>query len=310
MNTNITTSESQNSQVNNGILSAVSSYVIWGMFPLYFYLIKAIPASEVMAHRVVGALIIVLIYDFIKKPKVRWFDMAKDIKVLGFCLLTTFLLSVNWLVSMWAVMNGYALEASLGFFMNPLVSVFIGMLFFKEKPSTLQAIAIAIALVAVVYLTVAYNKIPIIPLVLSFSFALYGTLRKSKGLHPFAGLTVETIIATPFAIAYLVYIYMNGTMQFGRPDMIVANIGVVLSGLFTIVPLILFLSALPKIKLSTVGILQYITPTLHFILAVTILGESLSVNKLVAFIMIWISIFIFMIPILKPKKLKPKKVLA
>lgn len=277
------------------IAMVISSYVIWGLFPLYFYIIRAIPASEVMAHRVIGALLIVLVFDWLTKPSVRWFDLIRNRKQFLFCTLTALLLSINWLVTMWAVMNGHALEGSLGFFMNPLVNIFIGMIFFKESLSKAQLFALGMTLVAVIYLTVSTGKIPWVAIILSLSFALYGSLRKHKKLPPFAGLAVETIIATPVALAFLAYLYQWGEPKFATQGHTVATIGVLFSGFVTILPLILFLSALPKLKLSLVGFLQYITPTLNFILAITVLGEHIDSQKLYVFIMIWISLIIFMI---------------
>lgn len=282
----------QNGDNRLGVLLALSGYLFWGVFPLYIYWIREVPALEILAHRVVWSALFLVVIDCIWRPKVRWFNLIRSARAVGISLLSVLFLSANWLIFIWAISNEMALEASLGYFINPLMSVAMAVLILREKLDKSKLIAILFALLGVGYIIVRTGTLPWVALLLAFCFAMYGLLHKKFGIDGYAGLTVETLLALPIALIYFWVLANNDAMVFGSGDWQLDG-ALMLAGFVTVAPLMLFLLALPLLTLTTIGLLQYVAPTMQFFVSVYILGEALSMDKLIGFIFIWIGLFIY-----------------
>ncbi len=275
-----------------GVLNALGCFGIWGLFPIYFKLIGHVPALEVLAHRILWSVIVLLALILIQG---RWHAFRKefrDWRRLRFYLLTTLLISSNWLLYIWAVQEGRILEASLGYYINPLVNIALGVLFLHERLNPRQWAAITFAAIGVLVLMVGYGLIPWVSLSLALSFGSYGMLRKKAG-HPAAlGLGVETALLAPIALLFLLVLAVRGTGAFGvgdgRTDLLLLA-----TGLITVAPLLLFLEATRLLRLSTVGLIQYMTPTLQFLLAVAVYREPFTSIHLAAFSCIWLALALY-----------------
>jgi chloramphenicol-sensitive protein RarD len=278
--------------MNKGMLYAVGAYTLWGFFPIYWKMLQDVPASEILGHRMVWSFLFVTAVLTFQR---RW-DWLKPVlknrRVLALSVLTGFMLAVNWLVFLWAVNNGFIVESSLGYFINPLVSVVMGVLFLRERLRPVQWTAVAIAAAGVLYLTVGYGSPPWIALTLAGSFALYGLLRKTGALNSIQGLTMETAAMFPFAILYLLYLAVGKQGHFMQGGTLTTLL-LALGGAVTAVPLILFAAGARRIPLSMVGILQYIAPTLQFLIGVFVYHEPFTTERLIGFSIIWFALFIY-----------------
>jgi chloramphenicol-sensitive protein RarD len=266
---------------NAGVLSAIVAYTLWGLLPIYWKSIHTVPAFEVLCHRTVWSLTFVLLLLLWKKHW-SWLDQARKSRatIITF-LVTSSILGINWFVYIWAVNAGHILDASLGYFINPLISVLLGMLFLGERLRPWQWVAIGIALCGVVFLTVGYGAFPWIALTLALTFGFYGLLRKTASLEALEGLALETAVLSVPALAYLVYLELTGTASFGH------------AGIVTALPLLLFASAARKVTLATVGILQYIAPTMQFLLGALVYGETFTETRLIGFGTVWIALIVY-----------------
>lgn len=278
--------------MNKGMLYAIGAYTLWGFFPIYWKMLQDVPASEILGHRMVWSFLFVTAVLTFQR---RW-DWLKPVlknrRVLALSVLTGFMLAVNWLVFLWAVNNGFIVESSLGYFINPLVSVVMGVLFLRERLRPVQWTAVAIAAAGVIYLTIGYGSPPWIALTLAGSFALYGLLRKTGALNSIQGLTMETAAMFPFAILYLLYLAVNQQDHFMQGGTLTTLL-LALGGAVTAVPLILFAAGARRIPLSMVGILQYIAPTLQFLIGVFVYHEPFTTERLIGFSIIWFALFIY-----------------
>jgi chloramphenicol-sensitive protein RarD len=276
--------------MNKGMLYAVGAYTLWGFFPIYWKMLQDVPASEILGHRMVWSFLFVTAVLTFQR---RW-DWLKPVlknrRVLALSVLTGFMLAVNWLVFLWAVNNGFIVESSLGYFINPLVSVVMGVLFLRERLRPVQWTAVAIAAAGVLYLTVGYGSPPWIALTLAGSFALYGLLRKTGALNSIQGLTMETAAMFPFAILYLLYLAVGKQGHFMQGGTLTTLL-LALGGAVTAVPLILFAAGARRIPLSMVGILQYIAPTLQFLIGVFVYHEPFTTERLIGFSIIWFAVY-------------------
>lgn len=269
----------------SGVLQGLGAYGIWGFFPVFWKALGHVPALEVLFHRVVWSFVLLLIAAAIIG---RWRYLVAAVtsrRILGVLSLTTLLIAVNWLVFIWAVNSGHVLESSLGYFINPLVNVLLGMVFLRERLNRWQAVAVALAAAGVIVLTVAQGQPPWVSLILAFTFGFYGLLRKRCSVDAIVGLTVETAILTPVAALYLAYLAVDGQGMFGTDR--ATDLLLVVGGAVTAVPLLLFAGAARRLRYVTVGLLQYIAPTMHFILAVSLYGEPLTSAHLITFACIW-----------------------
>ncbi|GAB4265970.1 MAG: EamA family transporter RarD [Candidatus Promineifilaceae bacterium] len=278
--------------MNKGMLYAVGAYTLWGFFPIYWKMLQDVPASEILGHRMVWSFLFVTAVLAFQR-RWDWLEpILKNRRVLLLSVLTGFMLAVNWLVFLWAVNNGFIVESSLGYFINPLVSVVMGVLFLRERLRPVQWTAVAIAAVGVIYLTVGYGSPPWIALTLAGSFGLYGLLRKTGALNSIQGLAMETAAMFPFAILFLLYLAVNQQGHFIQGG-VQTTLLLALGGAVTAVPLILFAAGARRIPLSMVGILQYIAPTLQFLIGVFVYHEPFTKERLVGFGIIWFALFIY-----------------
>jgi chloramphenicol-sensitive protein RarD len=278
--------------MNKGVLYGIAAYALWGLFPLYWKQLHQVPALEVIGHRIGWSFLLLIIYVVVTN---QWKDLrsvAFKPKTIGVYSIAAVFLSLNWLIYVWGVNAGYIVETSLGYFINPLVSVLLGVIFLRERLRPWQWAPVGIAAIGVGYLTIVYGRPPWIALSLAFSFGLYGFLKKLSPLGSLYGLTLETGIVFPIALIYLVFVGFTGTGAFlregGRVDLFLAGAGIV-----TTIPLLMFASAAKQIPLTLVGLLQYITPTLQFLIGVLVYREPFDHSHLIGFGIVWIALIIF-----------------
>jgi len=278
--------------MNRGILFAIGAYLIWGFMPVYIKLLAEVPPLQILGHRIVWSFLFLAIVIVVLKQTASLRKAVVGMRVLGIYLAAALLLAVNWLTYIFAINGGHVVESSLGYFINPLVSVLLGVIFFHERLRKWQWTAVGIATLGVVYLTVDYGRLPWIAVILALSFGLYGLVKKAAPLGALHGLTLETGLLFIPALAYLAWESFQGSGAFGAGD---TGLSVLLAmaGLVTAIPLLMFGSAARSIPLSMVGLLQYIAPTCQFLLGVLVYQESFSAARLVGFMIIWTALVIF-----------------
>ncbi|HEX9385774.1 MAG TPA: EamA family transporter RarD [Anaerolineales bacterium] len=278
--------------MNKGILNGIAAYAMWGVFPIYWKLLHEVPALQVIGHRISWSFILLILFILLTKQWKDFRTAALTAKTLGIYAVAGVLLTVNWLVYVWGVNAGFIVETSLGYFINPLLSVLLGVIFLHERLRPAQWIPVALATAGVTYLTVAYGRLPWIALSLAFSFGFYGFVKKLAPLGSLYGLTLETGIVFPFALIYLAFIGLNSTGAFlhkgAQIDLLLIGAGIV-----TTIPLLMFASAARQIPLTVVGLLQYIAPTMQFLIGVFLYKEPFDQAHLIGFGIVWIALIIF-----------------
>ncbi len=288
-----------------GFWLAFAGYSLWGIFPIYFYLVRHVSAPEVLAHRIIWSMVLLLCISYLFKSKVKWHQLVKSASTLVPCLFSSLFLSTNWLIFIWAIGNQMAIEGSLGYFINPLISVLMGMIFLGERLNKYQIIAISFAFIGVLFLIFKVGQFPWVALSLAITFAIYGLIHKKYGVDALAGLTLETIIAAPLAVLFMVYLFACEQNAFLAINHWTDSL-LLMAGIVTSLPLLLFLSALPLLRLSTVGLLQFIVPTLHLLVAIYVLAEPFNQNKFFAFCIIWTGLLIFSFDTIRQRRLRNK----
>jgi chloramphenicol-sensitive protein RarD len=279
-------------ETNKGLVYAISSYTIWGLLPLFWRLLQDVLPGEILAHRIVWACVLTVGLVLAHKQWAVLWRALRQPKVLGTFAVTALLLSVNWFVYIWAVNNGHVVETSLGYFINPLVSVVLGMLFLNERLRIGQGLAVGLAFLGVLYLTIVYGSPPWISLILAFSFGVYGLLRKTGSLESLVGLTLETLLIAPVALAFLLYQEFTIGGAFGHAGF-ATSLLLAASGIVTAVPLLLFAAGARRLTLTAVGLTQYIAPTIQFLLGITLFGEPLTPQRLIGFVLIWLALAVY-----------------
>ncbi|WP_407080031.1 EamA family transporter RarD [Arthrobacter jinronghuae] len=274
-----------------GILFGIGAYGLWGLLPLYFMVLKPAGAVEIVANRVVWSLVFCAILLTVMRAWKPMLAAGRTPRTVGTLAGAALLIAVNWLTYSWAVLNEHAVEAALGYFINPIVSVLLGVLVLKEKLRPLQWAAMAVGFIAVLVLAFAYGNVPWVALALAFSFGFYGLVKKGIGsrVDAVSSLTIETAVLTPIAIGVMIWLSMTGaatltTNGAGHLWLLVA------SGIITAVPLIFFGAAARRLPLSTVGLLQYLAPTLQFILALTVFKEAMPPERWAGFGLVWLAL--------------------
>ncbi len=277
-----------------GQFYAVLAFLFWGgLSPIYFKEVASVNSFEVLVYRVIFSVIFLIPLIFYKKEIKNLFFILRDKRKIYYLFISTFFISLNWLVFIWAIANEKILETALGYYINPLVNVLLGFLVFNEKMEKNQYIAIVLAISAVFYQFISLGYIPIISLFLAVSFGIYGMLRKKIEVGSIVGLFVEVLLLLPFAFLYLVYLYFNGGIAFMQNSDFYTSFMLSLAGLITIIPLLLFNGAATRMKLTTLGFFQYIGPTVAFLLAVFVYKEEFNIDKLITFTLIWIALIFF-----------------
>ncbi len=275
-----------------GMVWGLSAYLMWGFIVFYFRAVGHVPALEVLAHRVVWS---VLLLGITLGFRGRWREnlaVAYKPRALATLALSTVLIATNWFTFIWAIANEQTLQASLGYFINPLVNVTLGFVFLRERLSPLRWLSVGLAASAVLLLIVQQGTVPVVALVLAFSFGFYGLLRKIMPVDSLVGLTVETKLMLPLATGYLVWLQSRGEMVFLSLDRS-TDVLLILAGVITAIPLLCFANGARRLDYATMGLLQYIAPTLQFAIAVKVLGEPLHAVQLAAFGLIWIGLGIY-----------------
>lgn len=281
-----------NAQFRQGLLFGLAAYGMWGVFPAYFKLTDSVSAEMVVAHRIVWSVLFVGVFLYVRG---RWQEIAEIFRQpanLRNLTASSLLIAFNWLVFVWAVENKQVLDVSLGYFINPLVSILIGLIVLQERLSKGQWIAVTIAALAVLFEAVLAGGLPWVSLVLAFTFGGYGYVRKVTPVKATPGLFVETVLLLPFAAGYLLLSASRGedALMLADPSVLAALIG---TGIVTAFPLICFSSAARRLPLFMLGLMQYIAPSMHFLMAVYVWGEPLDETKLIGFVMIWAALLIF-----------------
>ncbi len=278
--------------MNKGIWYAIGAYATWGLFPIYWKWLHAVPALQLVGHRIGWSFLLLCAVILLSKQWRAFRAAALNRRVLLIYLVAALLIGVNWLTYIWAVNAGFIVETSLGYFINPLLSVLMGVIFLRERLRPMQWLPIGLAAAGVLYLTFAYGALPWIALTLAFSFGLYGLIKKVAPLNSLHGLTLETGILFLPALVYLLYAEAAGTAAFlhtgAGSDLLLIGAGTV-----TTIPLLLFASAARRIPLSLVGILQYIAPTLQFLLGVLVYHEPFDQAHFIGFGIVWAALIFF-----------------
>ena len=276
-------------QTLHGAYFALSAYLFWGFIPIYFKLVDHVSPWEILCHRVIWSVILlmgILVYTQ------QLGALKVDARVIRRLLLTSALLSVNWLVYIYAIVNGNIVETSLGYFINPLVSVFLGVIFLSERLRPLQWLAIVIAASGITFQLIYFGAIPWIGLTLAFTFGFYGLMRKNLNLPSVPGLALETILILPFASLGLFWFYTSGNIDFGTVNL-QTDILLIMGGFITSFPLLCFAAAVTRLSLTAVGMFQYIAPSLSLVLAIIVYDEPFGIDRIITFTCIWIALVIF-----------------
>ncbi len=278
--------------MNKGVLYAISAYALWGLLPLFWKILEDIPAFQILCHRISWSLVFLLFIQLIRR-NFNWLkDAIKNKKIVITFLITSILLSANWFTYIWAVNNDRTIEASLGYFINPLLTVMLGVFFLRERPDKWSWVAISLAGIGIGYTIIIFGSVPWIALVLAGSFSVYGLLRKQAALNSLQGLTLETMLLFLPSTFMLIYFETKGIGSFGHVTF-TKNVYLFLAGIVTSVPLLLFAAAARRIELTSLGILQYIAPTLQFLIGLLVFREDFSRSRLVGFSFVWIALIIY-----------------
>lgn len=275
-----------------GAIYGASAYLLWGLFPLYWPLLAPSSALEVLAHRILWSLVVVVVLLAVTRRlgaiRAALSDRGRALKL----ALAAVVIAINWGTYIYGVSSGQVVETSLGYFVNPIVTVLLGVVVLGERLRPAQWTALGAAFLAVVVLTVENGRPPWIALTLAFSFGTYALLKKTAGVGAVEGLAIETAVLLPVAAAYVLLLGVTGASTFGSEGAGHAGL-LALSGIITAVPLLLFGAAASRVPLTTLGVLQYLAPTLQFLLGVTLLDEPLPLVKLLGFVLVWIGLALF-----------------
>ena len=278
--------------MRTGILSAASAFLCWGLFPLYFHAIVEVPSLQILAHRMLWSLLFLVIVLTVRRQW-AWLKLLRQPRIVASFIASAVLLSINWLIYIWAVNNGHVIESSLGYFITPLVNITIGYLLLKERLRPAQWLAVSVAALGVAWLSWQAGSVPWIALALAVSFGGYGLLRKTAALGALEGLSFETMVLFPVAAAYVAWLTVHGQNAFINTESTTTRVLLMAAGPITAVPLLLFAAGARKIPLSVLGLLQYLSPTLQFLLGVWIFHEAFTAERLVGFALIWLALALF-----------------
>ncbi|MGX9419369.1 EamA family transporter RarD [Vibrio sp. WJH972] len=292
-------------QSRKGVSYAVGAYTMWGISPIYFKVLHDVPALDILSHRIIWSFVFLAGLVLISRQAIVLKEIVQSKKKMGILLVTSLLVATNWLVYIWAVNSDHMLDASLGYYINPLVNVLLGMLFLGERLRKLQWLAVLLAAIGVGVQIIVFGSIPIVAIVLAVTFGFYGLLRKKVSVGSQTGLFVETLFLVPAALIYVFFITDSATSDF-TSNSLSFNLLLMSAGFVTTLPLLSFASAAARLKLSTLGFFQYIGPSIMLILAVIFYGEVFSLDKAITFGFIWAALLLFSIDGLKTHKALPK----
>lgn len=276
----------------NGALSALSAYLLWGFAPIYFKLLNDIEPGEILMHRVIWSALFLLVMIVVMKKWSQLVAVCRQPKILLLLSLSASFLAVNWFLFIWAINNNHLLDASLGYYINPLFNVVLGMLFFNERLRRNQLIAVGLALIGVLVQLVALGTLPIISLALASTFAIYGLIRKKLPVNSFIGLFIESLLMLPIALIYWFFFVETSTsnMLINTTSL---NFTLIMAGVVTTAPLLFFTVAAKRLALSTLGFFQYLGPSIMFLLATFYYQETMKSAELITFIFIWAALVLY-----------------
>lgn len=279
-----------------GMMAALSTYLIWGVLPLYWNLLARAEANEILAHRIIWSFFFMVVVLMVTK---RWQSFKEDCRALwqdkkrgAILLLAAFTISLNWLTYIWAVNHGHVIDTSIGYYINPLMSVLFGIVFFRERISGLKKISLLLAAIGIVLMTYQLGKLPWVAVVLAVSFSVYGALKKQLHLNPFSSITLETLLMVPFAVPYIGMLMMSPANHFSlaTPDLALYLMG---TGVVTAVPLVLFSYGANLLPLNVLGFFQYISPTIGLLLGIFFFHETFGMAQISALGFVWAAIVLF-----------------
>lgn len=286
----------ERNEIKTGAFQAGLSYLLWGILPVYWKLLEHVNAEDILANRIFWSFVFMMVVLFFSQKIGDLLAVLKGFKQnrkeMYALIIASLLISTNWFIYIWAVNHHHMIEASLGYYINPLVSVLLGVIFLKEKLSPAQYVSFMIAGIGVLILGISYGKFPWISIVLALSFGVYGLAKKMIKVDSAVGLTLETMVVTPFALAYMVFLFFNGKHAL-LAGSVTTDLLLVGAGAATALPLLYFAKGAQKIPLSMLGLLQYIAPTITLILGVLVYGEQFTKHHLQAFIFIWSALTIY-----------------
>lgn len=277
------------SDEKKGLILGTSTFIMWGVFPIFFKFIDHINSLEILAHRIVWSSVLLLIFLLLTKRLKNVFTILRLPKAIFMLLLSGVLISINWGVFIWAVKNDEILQASLGYFIGPLISILLGATILKEKLNTLTKISILIVFMAIGVQIYSIKALPLVSIILPLSFALYGLVRKRAGIAAFEGIFIETFFMFILSIIFLSYLGIKGSGSFGFNT---NGLLLFLSGLVTVIPLLTFNASTKFLNLSTIGFLQYISPSLSLLIAIFLYNEPVDAYKITSFLLIWIGLIV------------------
>lgn len=275
-----------------GLAAGLSAFVIWGMAPIYFKWLAAVAPDEIIGHRVVWSVFFLALVLVLRKRRGIWQHLRIDRRTAAALCLTGSLIALNWLIFVHAVNTDRVLSTSLGYFINPLMSVVLGLLVFRERLVPVQTAAVLLAAAGTAYLTWRIGQLPWIALSLASTFAVYAVIRKLLEVGPMVGLFWETVMISPLALLWMLHLQLRGELAFtpGEPLQFALLIG---TGLLTVAPLLLFAAGVRRLPLSTMGLLQYLAPSLTFMLAVFVYGEPFTMDHAITFGCVWVGLVLF-----------------
>lgn len=278
------------------MIAALSTYLIWGVLPLYWNLLARAEANEILAHRIIWSFFFMVVVLMVTK---RWQSFKEDCRALwqnkkrgAILLLAAFTISLNWLTYIWAVNHDHVIDTSIGYYINPLMSVLFGIVFFRERISGLKKISLLLAAIGIVLMTYQLGKLPWVAVVLAVSFSVYGALKKQLHLNPFSSITLETLLMMPFAVPYIGILMMSPANHFSlaTPDLALYLMG---TGVVTAVPLVLFSYGANLLPLNVLGFFQYISPTIGLLLGIFFFHETFGMAQISALGFVWAAIVLF-----------------
>ncbi|WP_426786997.1 EamA family transporter RarD [Staphylococcus capitis] len=285
------------SEYKKGIFFALGAYVLWGILPIYWELIDHIGAFEILAFRIIFSMIFMILLLVVGRKQREGF--LRDVNQLFThpvqlvaIIVAGYVITINWGTFIWAVTNGHVLQSSLGYYINPLVSIVLALIFLKERFNKFEWLAIIFALIGVLYMTIKIGEFPFVSIMLALSFGVYGLLKKIVHIDAISSIAIECIVTAPAGIIYVIYLWQQHHMTFGFN---MSSFWLVFSGAVTAIPLILFSAGAKRIPLSLTGFIQYVGPTIMFILGIFVFKEKFDVHQLITFIFIWIGIILYSI---------------
>lgn len=280
--------------MKRGIWYGVSAYVLWGFLPLYWHLLQDVSASQIISHRIIWSCVLLCLAILLSRQAMAFWQAITTPRTLGIYALAAIFISINWFTYIWAVNQGFVIEASLGYFINPLISVLLGVVFLRERLRRTQWLAVAVATAGVAYLTWSYGSLPWIAFTLAISFALYGLVKKLAPLNSMQGLGLETGLLFVPALVYLLSIErtIGGAFSNTSTTTTLLLLG---CGIVTTAPLLFFASASKRIPLLWLGLLQYISPTIQFLLGIFVFQQVMTSERLIGFVAVWVALAIFSI---------------